>query len=90
MSDIEEIKELQEVLKNDASNFQARRRLAILLIDSGFNEESLKQILFLIGIFPSDASLYYNLGIVYEKLKKLDRAEQAYLKAIELSPAGLF
>lgn len=86
MSDIEEIKELQEVLKGDSSNFQARRRLAILLLDNGFSEDSLKQFLFLIGIFPEDPSLYYNLGIVYEKIKKLDLAVQAYQKAISLSP----
>lgn len=86
MSDLEEIKELQAMLKEDSSNFQARRRLAILLLDSGFSEDALKQLSFLIGIFPADASLYYNLGIVYEKLKKLDLAEKAYLKAIEISP----
>ena len=86
MPNQEEIKELQRILKEDSSNFQARRRLAVLLLDNGFNEEALKQFLFLIGIFPSDASLYYNLGIVYEKLKKLDFAEQAYIKAIEISP----
>lgn len=86
MPNSEEIKELQQVLKEDSSNFQARRRLAVLLLDSGFNEDALKQFLFLISVFPSDASLYYNLGIVYEKLKKLDYAKQAYLKAIEISP----
>lgn len=86
MPNTEEIKELQQILKEDSSNFQARRRLAVLLLDSGFNEDALKQFLFLISIFPSDASLYYNLGIVYEKIKKLDLAEKSYLKAIEISP----
>lgn len=86
MSDIDEIKELQQKLKNDSSNFQARRRLAILLLDNGFSEESLKQFLFLIGIFPQDASLYYNLGIVYEKIKKIDLAIQAYQRAISIKP----
>lgn len=86
MTDLEEIEELQQVLKKDSSNFQARRRLAILLLDSGFTEEALKQFQFLVSIFPTDASLFYNIGIVYEKLKKFDNAEQSYIKAIEFSP----
>jgi len=86
MQNLEEIQELQQILKEDSSNFQARRRLAIILLDEGFSEDALKQLLFLVSIFPNDASLYYNLGIVYEKLKKLYLAEESYLKAIDISP----
>ena len=84
--DIQEIEELQAILREDSSNFQARRRLAVVLLDKGFNDESLKQFQFLISIFPQDASLYYNKGIVYEKMRDLPHAEEAYLKAIDLSP----
>lgn len=86
MSDLDEIRELKEVLKTDSSNFQARRKLAILLLDNGFEDESLKQLLFLIGIFPNDSNLYFNLGIVYEKTKRLELAVQAYQKAIGINP----
>ena len=85
-NDNQEIEELQQILREDSSNFQVRRRLAMALLDKGFNEESLKQFQFLITIFPNDASLYYNMGIVYEKMRKLDMAEQTYLKGIELAP----
>src|SRR5574344_1711444 len=84
--EIREIEELQQILREDSSNFQARRRLAVVLLDKGFNEESLKQFQFLISIFPQDASLYYNKGIVHEKMRDLASAEQSYLKAIALSP----
>ena len=83
---IQEIEELQQILKEDSSNFQARRQLAMILLDKGFTEEALKQFQFLISIFPNDASLHYNKGIVYEKLRDTKNAERAYLKAIELSP----
>ena len=84
--DLQEIEELQAILREDSSNFQARRRLAVVLLDKGFNEEALKQFQFLISIFPNDAGLYYNKGIVHEKMRDSAKAEQAYLKAIELSP----
>ena len=84
--DLQEIEELQQVLREDSSNFQARRRLAVLLLDKGFNDEAYKQFQFLITIYPSDASLYYNLGIVYEKMRDKENAQAAYIKAIELDP----
>ena len=37
-----EIEKLQELLKSDPSNFQARRELSILLAKNGFNEEAKK------------------------------------------------
>ncbi len=81
-----EIENLQAILKSDPSNFQARRELSILLAESGFNEEALSNIKYLIKYFPEDAELQYNLGILYEKLKDFKKAKTAYLKAIEISP----
>ena len=85
-----EIEKLQEVLKDDPSNFQARRELSILLADNGFNEEALSNMKYLEKYFPDDAELHYNLGILYEKLKDFDNAKLAYEKAIEISPQDDF
>ena len=63
-----EIESLQKLLKKDPSNFQARRELSILLADNGFNEEALTNLEFLTKYFPEDSELFYNLGILYEKL----------------------
>ena len=82
----EEIETLQNMLKNDPSNFQARRKLTILLVNNGFNEEAEGNLRYLIKYFPKDAELYFNLGIVYEKLKDFEKAEKAYEKAIKLNP----
>lgn len=86
MSKIDKIEELQGILKEDAANFQVRRQLAVLLLDSGFNEEALQHFLYLSKIFNEDSAIFYNLGIVYEKLKNLDKAEINYKQAIKLAP----
>lgn len=81
-----DIENLQNILKNDPSNFQARRELSILLADNGFNEEALSNMQYLEKYFPEDAELEYNLGILYEKLKDFDNARKSYEKAIKISP----
>ena len=81
-----EIENLQKILKEDPSNFQARRELSVLLADNGFNEEALVNLEYLAGYFPEDADLYYNLGILYEKTKKTEKAEESYKKAISIHP----
>lgn len=81
-----EIKNLQELLQNDPSNFQARRELSILLADNGFNEEALSNLKYLEKYFPEDSELQYNLGILYEKLKEFENAKKAYQKAVSISP----
>ena len=83
MTALEKIEQLQTQLKNDPSNFQARRKLAMLLLDNGYKEEALAHFLHLAEIFKEDNELFYNIGIVYEKMKDLNNAEKYYKKAIE-------
>ena len=82
----EEIEKLQKILKDDPSNFQARRELSVLLADNGFNEEALANLQFLEKYFPEDADLAYNIGIIFEKLRQPENAKEAYKKAVSLSP----
>ena len=84
MSKLDKIEELQQLIKEDSSNFQARRQLAVLLMDCGFNEEALQHLLYLAKMFSYDDGIYYNLGIVYEKMKNFKKAKESYEKAIEL------
>ena len=86
MTRIDKIEELQNILKEDQTNFQARRQLAVLLLDLGYPEEAKQHFLYLSKIFTDDSGIFYNLGITYEKLKDLDKAITAYNKAIELAP----
>ena len=89
MSKLDKIEELQNIIKEDSSNFQARRKLAVLLMDSGFNEDPLGHLLYLSKNFSNDDGIFYNLGIVYEKLKKFANAKEAYLKSLEISPDSM-
>ena len=89
MSKLDRIEELQNLIKEDSTNFQARRKLAVLLIDAGFNEEALQHLLYLSRTFNDDDGIFYNLGIVYEKLKNFQKAKESYLKALEISPDSL-
>ena len=89
MAKIDKIEELQNLLREDAQNFQARRQLAVLLTDCGFNEEALKNLLYLSKTFGDDSGIFYNLGIVYEKLKNFKKAKESYQKAIEIEPDAI-
>lgn len=84
MDNYERIEELYEIIRNDPTNFQAIRELSVELLDSGNNEEALKQLVYLIGIFPEDSRLYFNAGYTFERLKLFDKAEYSYRKAIEI------
>ena len=86
MSKFDKIEELQRIVKEDSANLDARRQLAVLLMDCGFNEESLGHLLYLSKAFSYDEGIFYNLGIVYEKMKNFPKAKEAYLKALELEP----
>jgi Flp pilus assembly protein TadD len=59
-----DIETLQKLLQEDPSNFQARRELAFILVNNGFNEEAEGNLAYLCKYFPDDAELFYNLGIV--------------------------
>ena len=47
MSKLDKIEELQNTLKQDQTNFQARRELAVLLLDCGFPEDAKQHFLYL-------------------------------------------
>lgn len=89
MSKLDKIEELQNLLRDDSQNFQARRQLAVLLTDCGFNEEALKNLIYLSKVFKDDSGVFYNLGIVYEKLKNYKKAKESYMKALEIEPDAM-
>ena len=59
MSKLDKIEELQNLLREDSQNSQARRQLAVLLVDCGFNEEALKNLLYLSKNFEEDSGVFY-------------------------------
>ena len=86
MENLSKINELTDKLDQNPSDFKIRRELAIELMESGYNEEALKQLYYLLKRFPEDSRLHYNAGIVLENLKKYDKAIISYQNALNISP----
>ena len=84
MNDIQRFENLKKTVENDPENFRARRELAVLCLDLGFDQAAMKHLSYLINVFPDDANLYFNIGICWEKLKHPKYALNAYKKAVEL------
>jgi tetratricopeptide (TPR) repeat protein len=57
-----------------------------LLINSGQVDVAKDRINEAIEKDPENANLYFNLGYLYEQLEEPEKAEEAYLKAIEIDP----
>ena len=64
MSKAERIEELQNQLSQDSTNLDVRRKLAVLLLDSGYADEALMHFLYLRKALPEDSGIFYNLGIL--------------------------
>lgn len=47
-------------------------------------EEAIKRYEEALKLGPKDARIYYNLGIVYETMNKIDKAKQNFRLALEL------
>ena len=86
MDKFTEIEKLAQKVKEEPTNFQARRELATAFMENGFNEEALKELYYLLQTFPEDPRLHYNLGIVLENLKKPEKAIYSYQNALRLQP----
>ena len=86
MSDFELLENLKNTVEADPTNFQARRELAVLCMDMGYEKVALNQFNSLSQIFTQDADIFFNIGICWEKLKNDKMALKAYQRAIELNP----
>lgn len=84
MNEVQRFENLKKNIENDPTNFQARRELAMMCLDMGFDSMALKQLNFLSKAFPEDANLHFNMGICFEKLKLFKFALNSYKKAVEL------
>jgi len=60
-----------------------------LLIAAERTDEARAKISEAIEQEPDNANLYFNLGYLYEELDQPEKAEQAYIKAVEINPEYL-
>ena len=73
-----DIRELQQRIKENPNDYKAIEEYAIALSDIGENEEAYKNFMYLKKVMPENPIVYYNLGIILEKLKDIDGAIQSY------------
>jgi putative inorganic carbon (HCO3(-)) transporter len=65
---------------------KARTELTLGILNPKYNQEGLKSLLKITELAPTDASNYYNVGILYTNFGDKDGARRAFEKAIELKP----
>ena len=77
---------LEQALTADSKLVLPHFYLAIISMLSGKYKEAIHEIQYLMGKEPNMPILYYNLGLMKEKLGDLDEAEKNYKEALELVP----
>ena len=73
-----------EILKIDQENFQINRLLALIEYSLENYNHSLKLFGECIKAKPDNSESYSDRGVVYHKLKEIKKAENDYLKAIDI------
>ena len=86
MNEVQKFDSLKKSIEEDPTNFQARRELAVLCLDNGFDEMALKHLSYLVAVFPDDANLHFNMGVAFEKIKQFTYALKSYEKAVSIKP----
>jgi tetratricopeptide (TPR) repeat protein len=85
----EGIHELRQVAERDPGNARARINLGVALAQAGDLEGAVVEHLAVLDLQPNLARLtltHFNLGTFYRGMNDLKRAEEHYLRALELDP----
>ncbi|EKD52909.1 MAG: hypothetical protein ACD_61C00198G0001, partial [uncultured bacterium] len=65
---------------------KARTELTLGILDPKYNLEAAQTLLKITELSPTDATNFFNVGILYSQLDKIDEARMAFQKAIDLKP----
>lgn len=83
------IKALQNAVFHGPNDGYARRTLGAVMAQAGQDpEKAVEHLRAASRLLPDDPETWHNLGRVLEQLGELDEADRAYLKVIDLTPAG--
>lgn len=77
---------LKEVVAKYPNDLDVLIQLTNFYIDNNRNEDAGNAISAALKLDPNNIALVYNSGIIYETMGKMDIAEAAYLKSLELKP----
>ena len=65
---------------------KARTELTLATIDPKYNYDAIQTLLKITELSPTEATNYYNIGLLYAGLNQNDSAKMAFQRAIELKP----
>ena len=65
---------------------QAKTFIYLGYLNPEYNDKAEKALETAILLAPTDAKLFYNLGLLYQQQNKLEKAQQVWEKAIDLKP----
>lgn len=77
---------LDELLEDDPDNLSYMELLAMAKFSMNKTEESISICNRMIDLNPGAAVTWYNMGNYYFRMKSLDKAEECFLKSLEIAP----
>ena len=77
-----------DVVRKSPGKTRGMLHLGVALEEDGQFDEALRVYNRALAIEPENQEIYYDMGVVYGKLKQNNKAFEAYRKALELNPAN--
>ncbi|MBF0551224.1 MAG: response regulator [Deltaproteobacteria bacterium] len=65
---------------------QISRKIGDIFMNNGWFDDALTAFEETVGLLPGDPYIYNQMGIVYRRLRKWDKAQECYRRSLELAP----
>jgi tetratricopeptide (TPR) repeat protein len=83
-------KALNDIVKKGLAKFPGNKNLQIVelnqTLDGGDLQESITKFEKAVQSEPKNAAMWFNLGVLYDKVKSYDKAKESYDKALDINP----
>ena len=83
---IEALKNIDEILKEDPSDYSTLIQKAMVQDEAGKTKETAEALEMALNHYPDDERILYYLGITYEKLGQKQKAAETIKKVIKINP----
>lgn len=83
---LNEIKTLEESVKNNPEDYDAVLNLAHIYNDSGFHDKAVENYKKYLSQFPNSPDVIVDMGVSYFELNKFDEAISIMESALEINP----
>jgi len=86
LSALNEIQNLEKLLKQNPNDFDTLLKLSHLLNDSGFYNKAIKSYKKYLERFPNNVDVIIDMGVCYYQLQNYDTAISTMLSGLEINP----